>query len=327
MEFKFYIFKDKKQIDITDYAGNINWSDSVDTLGAQLDFSIPKDNAYINFFVDVGDIISLNKGSDIVFKGIVVDKNINGIFEESFSAFDFAFYLNKSQVIKQFNNVSASVSISGICSEQGISIGEVPNLSTNINHIYFENTIAEIIDHILEQCTNETGKIYYKEVVGEKLYIFEKGTKIINPTYKMAVNVASVNILDEIGINFSKGYSIADLKNKVTVISQNEKEARILATKQDDKNIEKYGLLHHIESVDEKDLNQATNIANNKLKELNKIKETLSLELLGSIDLKAGRVLNINNKDIKISGKFNIISTNHSIESGIHKTSVELERI
>ncbi len=202
----------------------------------------------------------------------------------------------------------------------------MPNLSTNINHIYFENTIAEIIDDILEQCNKETGKIYYKEVLEDKLYIFEKGTKTINPTYKMAVNVATINVLDEIELNFSKGYSIADLKNKVTIITQNEKEARVIATKEDNKNIEKYGLLHHIESVDEKDINQATNIADNKLKELNTIKETLSLELLGDINIKAGRVLNINNEDIGISGKFNIISSNHSIENGVHKTSIEIER-
>lgn len=203
----------------------------------------------------------------------------------------------------------------------------MPNLSTNINHIYFENTIAEIIDDILEQCNKETGKIYYKEVLEDKLYIFEKGTKTINPIYKMAVNVATINALDEIGLNFSKGYSIADLKNKVTIITQNEKEAQVIATKEDNKNIEKYGLLHHIESVDEKDINQATNIADNKLKELNIIKETLSLELLGDITIKAGRVLNINNEDIGISGKFNIISSNHSIENGVHKTSIEIERL
>ena len=287
---------------------------------------MPKDNAYINFFIDCGDKILLTKDSKTVFQGIITDKNISGIFEESFTAFDFAFYLNKSKIIKQFNNINGSGAISSVCSEQGIVLGEVPNLSTNINHIYFENTIAEIIDDILEQCNKETGKIYYKEVLEDKLYIFEKGTKVINPTYKMAVNVATINALDEIGLNFSKGYSIADLKNKVTIITQNEKETQVIATKEDNKNIEKYGLLHHIESLDEKDINQATNIANNKLKELNTIKETLSLELLGDITIKAGRVLNINNEDIGISGKFNIISSNHSIENGVHKTSIEIER-
>ncbi|WP_456300776.1 XkdQ/YqbQ family protein [[Clostridium] colinum] len=299
----------------------------MDTLGVQLDFSIPKDNAYIKFFIDCGDKILLCKNGKTLFQGIITDKNINGIFEESFTAFDFAFYLNKSKVIKQFNNINGRIAISSICSEQGINVGEIPTLNTNINHIYFENTIAEIIDDILQQCSKETGKIYYKEVLKDKLYIFERGTKIINPTYKMAVNVASIKVLDEIGQNFSKGYSIANLKNKVTIITQNEKEARVIATKEDNKNIEKYGLLHHIESVDQKDKNQATNIANNRLKELNKIKETLSLELLGDITIKAGRVLNINNKEININGKFNIISSNHTIESGIHKTNIELERL
>lgn len=160
-----------------------------------------------------------------------------------------------------------------------------------------------------------------------KLTIFEKGSKIINPTYKMAINVATINVLDEIGQNFSKGYSIADLRNKVTIITQNEQEARVIATKDDTDKIKKYGLLHHIETIDEKDLNQATNIATNKLKELNKIKETLSLELLGSIEIRAGRVLNINNKEISINGKFNIISSSHKIENGVHLTSVELERL
>ncbi len=318
--------KDSEKIDISDFVGNISWSDSIDTLGVQLDFAIPKDNAYINFFVDCGDKISLYKDK-LIFQGIITDKNINGIFEETFTSFDFAFYLNKSKIIKQFNNISGRLAISSVCSEQGITVGEIPNLTTNINHIYFENTIAEIIDDILEQCNKETGKIYYKEVLEDKLYIFERGTKIINPTYKMAVNVATINVLDEIGQNFSKGYSIADLKNKVTIITQTEKSARVIATKEDNKNIEKYGLLHHIESIDEKDINKATNIASNKLKELNTIKETLSLELLGSEQLKAGRVLNINNKDIGINGKFNIISSSHTVENGIHKTNIEIERL
>lgn len=292
----------------------------------QLDFSIPKDNAYIKFYVDLGDIVIL-ENNGLIFQGIITDKNINGIFEESFTVFDFAFYLNKSKTIKQFNNVNAKSAISNICNEQGISLSEIPNLTTDINHIYFENTIAEIIDDILEQCNKETGKIYYKEVLGNNLIIFEKGTKVINPTFKLAKNVATINVLDEIGINFSKGYSIADLKNKVTIISNNEKQTRIISTKEDRKNISKFGLLHHIETIDEKDLNQATNIAKNKLNELNKIKETISLELLGDKTIKAGRVLNINNKEINISGTFSIISSNHTIENGIHKTNVELERL
>lgn len=319
--------KDSEKIDISDFVGNISWSDSIDTLGVQLDFAIPKDNAYIKFFVDCGDKVSLYKDNKIIFQGIITDKNISGIFEETFTAFDFAFYLNKSKIIKQFNNISGGSAISSICTEQGITLAEVPNLKTNINHIYFENTIAEIIDDILEQCNKELGKIYYKEVLEDKLYIFERGSKVINPTYKMAVNVATINVLDEIGINFSKGYSIADLKNKVTIITQNEKSTRVISVKEDNKNIERFGLLHHIESVDEKDINQATNIAANKLKELNTIKETLSLELLGSTQLKAGRVLNINNKDIGINGKFNIISSSHTLENGIHKTNIEIERL
>lgn len=325
--FKFIVVKENEQIEITELAGNITWSDSIDSLGTQLDFTLPKDNAYIKFYVACGDKIILSKADKTIFQGIITDKNINGIFEETFTAFDFAFYLNKSKVIKQFNNIRASNAIASICSEQGILIGEIPNISTNINHIYFENTIAEIIDDILSQCTAETGKTYYKEVLENKLYIFEKGSKIISPTYKMAVNVASVNVLDEIGQNFSKSYSIQDLKNKVTIITQGEKETRVVATKDDSENIKKYGLLHHIENIDEKDLNQATNIATNKLKELNIIKETLSLELLGSVDIKAGRVLSINNKNIDINGKFNIISSSHKIENGIHLTSVELERL
>lgn len=325
--FKFFIVKDNKNLDISDFIGNISWSDSIDSLGVQLDFSLPKDNAYIKFYIDCGDIIILYKNNTIIFKGIVVDKNINSIFEETFSAFDFAFYLNKSKIIKQFNNINGNSAISSLCTENNISLAEIPPLTTSINHIYFENTIAEIIDDILEQCNKETGKIYYKEVLEDRLYIFEKGTKHINPTYKLAINVATINVLDEIGINFSKSYSIADLKNKVTIIAKNEKETRTLAIKEDNKNISKYGLLHHIENIDDKDINQATNIATNKLKELNIIKETLSLELLGDANIRAGRVLYINNKEININGKFNIISSNHTIENSIHKTTVELEKL
>ena len=97
------IVKDK---DITAYTANLNWRDSVDMLGAELNFDVAVNRHDENFSflrdITLGDSVQLinNKGESLL-QAIIVSENLNEK-TTNFVAYDMAWYLNKSTVIRQF---------------------------------------------------------------------------------------------------------------------------------------------------------------------------------------------------------------------------------
>lgn len=319
------IAKSNQYYDISDIAGNISWNDNIESLGMEFNFSIGQsDEIYFSkFVIDTGDIVFF-KNENEIFRGIIVNKMVSDKTQQSFKAYDFCWYLNKSKVIKQFNGINATEAIKQLCNELSIKIGEIAAMKCNIKHIYYDKTVADIIDDILEQETAETSKIYIKEIRGDCFYIFEKNSLKINPTFQPAKNIAAFPVVNAMG-SCSREWSIEEMKNAVKIVSGSEKSVRILGQAKDDTNIQKYGLLQEIETVDKKDFNKAQNIAENKLKQYNKINEKISVNLLGDDTTRAGRVITIN--DETLSGDFFITSCQHSISGGIHTMSLELEKI
>lgn len=326
MDLKLLVFRNNKVYDISDIVYNLNWSDNVETLGMQFIFSkiVSKENRYLaKLELYAGDIVVLKKGDYEIFKGIIVNKNINGLYEESFTAFDFLFYLNKSKVIKQFNNETVSNCIISLCNDFNIKIKKVPNLATKVTAIYYDKEVSQIINELLLKVKNETKEIYYLEYL-DGLNVFKRGEILITPTFKPSKNIAEFNVLNEIGADFSRTFNIEQMKNSIVIVNENGGIVRTLAKAKDEGGIEKYGLLQEIESVDEVDLNVAKNIAFNKLKELNKITETFTITLIGNVLLRAGRIIYIDNSILEVKGRYEILSTNHSVNNSVHFTTLEL---
>lgn len=311
--------------DITNLASSVSWSSNVSNLSDKLEFEIKIDDVYISTDIAVGDSIVLQNDDGIAFEGVVFDKNISNVNVIGISCYNVAIYLNESTAIKQFVDLDASACISSICNIVGLNIAEMPTLSTSINHIYMNDTWYKMIVDILEMCTNETNIIYYIQVNNLGLSIFERGVKFITPTFKQVSNVATIDSIKHMSRDFNLKSSISSMRNKVIVACSHETTYKTLAEQSDDSNISKYGLMQHIEIVDDMDTGQATNIAINKLKELNKVTESLSLNLLGHISINAGYCLTIKND--YFDGDFVILSAKHTLNNNIHLTSIDLERV
>ncbi|MSU03210.1 hypothetical protein [Tissierella pigra] len=315
--------------DITKFCGNLSWKDSIDTLGMELNVDAVRniDDKYMKGYdlIEVGDKIILLNNNKELFRGIIVDLGINR-YSKSITAFDYAFYLNQSMTIIQFNKVNADEAIKQLCSKFNVPTGNIVPISTAITKIYKDNIIAEIIRDILEQATNEWGTNYRLEMREGKLYIEKYTDLIITPRFKPASNVASLNPLKTIG-SISKSESIADMRNSILISSNDEKSSRVIATAKDEKSISKFGLLQEIESVDDKDMAKAKLIAQNKLKELNKIKEDISIKLLGDDNVRAGRILEVDNDTFKLKGQYLIKDCTHTYQNRIHTMDLTLERV
>jgi hypothetical protein len=290
-------------IDILPKSNNLSWDSDIDTLGVELSFDSLYDLAE-------GSITSLFINSKEYIRAIIVKKT-ESKFTYSYTCFDYSFYL-KNEVIKQFNT-SASNAISSLLNEYAIK-NSIVNIPTKIIKIYKDESIASIIDDILAQSEKDQGIKYFREMRVDTLVVSKLTDMKITP---------KILISKDITINSS----IEEMKNKILVVSSGENNNSTIATAQDTTNQSKYGLLQEIESIDEKDIAQAKNIAANLLKTKNKIFKDTSIPLIGIKDaetIKANRLIELN-LDNKLKGWYRIKSASHSLSNNKHAVSISLE--
>ncbi|MEG2256283.1 MAG: hypothetical protein RSC21_05735 [Cetobacterium sp.] len=313
---KLKLIQGEKITDISKMAGSINLTTSIDTLGASFEFSMPrnfKDSNYaLTETIKTGDIIKFENEKNI-FTGVIVDIDTLK-FSKEIKCFDFYFYLNKNKVIKQFNSLNASSCIESLLKSIGARIGKIERIATSIDKIYKNRTVAEIIDDILKIVNDETGKKYLLEIEGTTFnLVAHRKIKV-----QVTSNIFGMPTLTE---------SIADMKNVVLVVSNDSEDESIYAKAEDKESIKKYGMLQEIVEVDpdKDDISKVRNIATQKLKELNKVLTTSSLDVLGNDELRAGRLLDVEIKEFGIKEEFLIKSCTHIFPKGNHICNLELE--
>ena len=82
-----------------------------------------------------------------------------------------------------------------------------------------------------------------------------------------------------------------------------------------------------VETVDKDDKTSKSVIASNILKDANKVTTTVSVEMLGTDDIKKGSILDFNYPDFNIVGKHYAKTTKHTISNNIHKLSAEYIKV
>lgn len=325
----FLIKNDGKKYNITKLIQNLSWNDDLETLGTKLNFVFARNRSDSDFskfdILEIGDKSILNNGENEIFRGIITDVDW-GRYQKTVTAFDYAFYLNQSKTVKQFYKIAASDAIKKLCKEFDVDIGEIISIKTKITTIYKDKTIAEIIKDVLAQAEKELGTKYRLEMREGKLYIQKYIDITIKPTYQPYENAKTFEVVKAIG-DIGKSESIQELRNSILVYSDNEKPKKIREPSQDTESIKKYGLLQEILIVDKKNQSQASTIAKNKLKELNKISTDISITCLGNDLLRAGRIIEITDNSFNLKGKFLIKSSSHTYNNSIHKASLTLEGV
>lgn len=312
--------------DVSNMVGSISLNSSIDTLGEQLDFEISYSDMYYypKIQINTGDIVQMFEADKEIFLGIIVVKTRNES-SQAFSCFDFAFYLNKSKVIKQFNGVRADMAIKSLLSEFDVPLGKVTNMAVIIKKIYYDKEVSEVIKDILKEVTDATGLKFVMEMNQGKFYIYQDSELTVELKVKIAENLPAVDINRTIS-SASKKASIEGLRNSVKLYVGNDEKVKVVTEVKNDALIEKYGLIQETKCLEDKDIAQARNIAQNMLKELGRVLEEGSISVLGHFDLRAGRILTVNEPITNLVGRYKIKSAKHSIGS-IHTTDLELEGI
>lgn len=307
-------------VNITSIVGSIQWSDDIETLGQQLTFSTAyNDHRYFpQVSIEPGDTIIL-KNKNEIFRGTMVTEDRNGAFERNFTCFDPAFYLNKSKELFQCKKVKADVAIKQLCKQMNVPVGNIVSIPAIIKKI-FNSEISSIIKEILEIAEKSLGTKYRMEMRQGKLFIEKQTNLVVKGKFLLGGTEYDLN---ESIFDPTRKRSIEDMKNSIKLVN-NEK---VIATVKNADLITKYGLLQETQDVDDKEKSKAKNIGANLLKELGKIQEEISLNMIGHDDVRAGRLIDIIEPITDINGRFLIKSCSHSLDKGLHTMSIQLKVI
>lgn len=328
MAHQLVLSKNGKRQNITPLVGNLAWSSNIDALGMELSFDYAyNDSRYFSNtdIVENGDQIILTNGDKVINYFIVVTSSVNSRFSKSFICFDRAWYLNKNETVIQFKKATATDAVQKLLDRFNVK-HRIAKMSPMITKIYKDMVVSDVIIDILEQVQQETGDKYRFEMDKDVVVVSKQMDLIINPTTRLSANTPAFAITSVIS-NPSKEQSIENMKNKVIVVADGDESTKMYAERVDSNSIAKFGLLTEVVTVDDKNAAQARNIAANTLAEMKRISETVSCEMLGHDDVRAGRILELNEPITGIIGKYIIQSASHTVANGIHRVSVELEVI
>lgn len=308
--------------------GTVNLTSNIDALGDELSFDLAYNNT--KFFpngieVHLGDIVRLvDQNGQECFRGIITEKTkTQGNF--SYMAYDYAFYLNKSSIIMQLDKCSAKSAIHKVLTKCNIPVGKM-ELSGGciIDEIYVDVAPSDILQEILEKSSIVEGKNYIMEMNEGNFCILDRENLRINCEIKLAKNVAPFSLSRVLG-NISLKENINDMKNSIQTYKEDGKNIKEIYLANDEELISKFGLLQGTYRLETS--KQAKAMANQILKESSKIGRELTVDVLGDFKLRAGRIVNLSEKEFALSGEYLLKSVTHNISSSVHTCSLTLDEV
>ena len=279
-------------IDISARAGDITTKDDLDSLSVSMTLTVQQgvlDPYHKPLTIACGDRILLYKDGALTMDGQI--NAISGDYREkqTLTVYDDGVVLSKNDLIIQYNDVSASQAITQLCARLSIPAGTLPSLPTRITHIYHD-AVSTILQDILNTVTAETGKQYFIRVRGGKLCVLERGSKTVTAKYKAADNLPAHFIQMQVGSPSVKR-SIEDLRNAVSIYSDQESSVKVLASASDEASIARFGRRMKIDTFSDKDGSSAAQKARTLLASLKKETEEITVHTFGSDDVTAGVLL------------------------------------
>lgn len=302
-------------------------TDNLKALSAELSFSYfhnPNDPLVgFHALAPGGRVQMMNTGTGReVFRGLATRVGLDG----SIVCHDFGFYLNKSRIIIQFNDAAVDDAIRQLGGKSGVPIGRLPSIPTKVTEVYIDQTPADILNDLLDRATAEHGIKYGYRVEGVQLVVYEYPIQTIYPVHQLCPGATPYNPTWSM-LAVGGEATIEDLRNQVIVYRDENEITQQLAMAADNESIGQYGWLQHLEKADESTTAaQAAQIAQTKLRELNRVAESYRVDnMLGADEVRSGVMLSFGSGKWGFEGRFIVTEVVHSYEPH-HTMRLEVER-
>jgi len=324
--FKLLLVKNQlnKTYDITPIVGSFSW-DSYLSLTSALDMTVIwNDSKYFPVNpCELGDMVLATKDSEEIYRGILVNQSQNGRQPITYHAADFAWYLDKSKSVYQFSGIPADQAIAKVLNDFGMMIGDIAPMNAKITKIYIQQSPAAIIDDILKQQEQQSGKKYSAEMTKGRISIVPTLDRVIKGIWKLTNLTNEIDVMTN-PLEATRTRSIEDLKNRINIITAGSDTYQLEAVEQDADSILHYGLLEDTQKIEAADIAKSRQVAKVLLARLNRIQEDNKLKLMGDVQFKAGYLFDVVEPITGISGRFMIKTCKHTVTNQIHTMDIDL---
>jgi len=252
-----------------------------------------------------------------LFRGIIFSYDIDSAGSGTLIAHDENVYLTKNADTRKFSGMTAAAIVRDLCKSFGIPTGTITDTGYVIPRALFrEADIWAMVSACLSETRKQNGRKFRVWAGNGTLNLSEKKDTVVRWMLEDGVNI----------LHASRARSIEDTRTAVKVIGGDD-EKPITASEKSPGLIAKYGTMQHVERAD-MSLNQSQidQLAKQRIVELAKVDEEVTVEALGITDVIAGVAVYAFEGMTEIVGGYYVVADSHTFADGVHRMEVTLSR-
>lgn len=262
--------------------------------------------------IKLGDAITMTEideetgASTEFFKGVVWTKKVaDNDVAIDVTCYDKGIYLNNNEPDTQVHTKKTPDAVaSTIIGELGLSVGELASGSTDDFNLRGLNGYDAIMAAYTKE-SEKSGKKFKLVVKDDKVNVYEDNQEV-----DVIIEELDEPVVGKL-LNTSYTETLDDVVNEVKVIKDKEKDEKEAATN-DGASQAKFGTMQKIVKGEPADVEGI----------MQEAKKEVDVECIGSWDMVTGKSIEL--KSSIISGKFYIVSDEHSLDDAVHTCNLKL---
>lgn len=219
--------------------------------------------------------------------------------------FDRGFALKKIQIAQRFVDTTPEAAAAQLCGEYGIPTGQLAATGVPLTQNFIGTTLYDAIAKLYGLASDQTGKDYHLGFTGEKLEIWELGSRSAGTVLRAGENLLSASTTE----------SVEQMVNSVLLCDQN---GEILGQVQDEEAAQLYGLMQQVVTGEEGET-QAQGILRKQ-----SLSQKISVQCLGGAAFRTGYTIQVQEPYTGLVGRFFITSDTHTWKNGIYQNKLVL---
>lgn len=253
-----------------------------------------------------------------LFRGVIFNYAVSQDGSATVTAHDENAYLTKNADSRKFVGMTAAGIVKEIAKAYSIPVGTIASTGYVIPKLILRDmTLWDMAVTALTETRKQNGRKFFLYASEGKLNLREKKDGVVRWMLEDGVNILTAN----------RTRSIEEMRTSVKVLGGDEEKKPLSASAKDAALTSKYGVMQHLERADSR-LNQSQieQLAKQRLKELGKITEDVSVEALGNTAVIAGSAVYAFESMTELVGGFYVNADVHTFENGVHRMEVTISK-
>lgn len=290
--------------DITDLTQTITWSGDYMQCARTLEFDLvssPTDKNIPVIACELGNNVIFMQDDRVLFDGFVFERQKStGSSVINVTCYDRGIYLKRNEATYKFTNMTPEAITKRICSDFGITPGNIAETGIKITRNFIGISLYKIIQTAYTLASEKNGKKYMIRFEGQKMNVIEK-------------TITDETLIIEGGSNLMSAATTESITNMVNQVVIYDKNDNLIGTQKDTEAIKLYGLMQTYLKQSE---NEDATAKAKKILADNGVSQKITIENLGNIANITGNTVVVREPYTGLYGLFYIDSDIHTWKKG-----------